>query len=262
MHTAFQTVWVYLGFLYFGVGGTLYSFVSSLLYPLLPRAAAARVGRSGISLLVRSLLAFLKIAGLIKLDLSALDQLKGERGIIIAPNHPSLLDALFVISRVPQVSCIMKAKLWDNPIMGGGSRLAGYIRNDSPLNMVRQASDEVISGHPLLIFPEGTRTLRQPINEFKGGFALIAKKSHATIQTVFIETNSPFLSKGWPLLKRPQLPLIYRARLGKRFTIEGEVKAFVDQLQAYYREELSVDRPVAATSIPARQESPHPDVAA
>ena len=94
---------------------------------------------------------------------------------------------------------------------------------------------------------EGTRTRKGPVNRFKGGFALIAKQSGTPLQTVFIETNSPFLSKGWPILKKPELPLIYRARLGKRFEVSGNVKSFVSELEAYYRQELEPQ--------PARQTS-------
>ena len=99
----------------------------------------------------------------------------------------------------------MKAKIWDNPVLGGGARLAGYIRNDSPRGMVRQAASELRAGHSLLVFPEGTRTRSRPVNRFKGGFALIAKRAGAPVQTVFIETDSPFLGKGWPAFKRPAL---------------------------------------------------------
>jgi 1-acyl-sn-glycerol-3-phosphate acyltransferase len=100
----------------------------------------------------------------------------------------------------------MKAPIWDNPVLGGAARLMGYIRNDAPINMVRQAADDLAAGVPLLVFPEGTRTRRKPVNAFKGGFALIAKRAGAPIQTVFIETDNPFLSKGWPLFKKPTFP--------------------------------------------------------
>jgi 1-acyl-sn-glycerol-3-phosphate acyltransferase len=90
----------------------------------------------------------------------------------------------------------------------------------------------------LLVFPEGTRTREPPINPFKGGFALMAKKSGAEVQTIFIETESTFLNKGWPVLKKPDFPLTYRARRGKRLRVSGDVKAFVANLESYYREEL------------------------
>jgi len=48
----------------------------------------------------RGFLALLRASGLVRIDLASLDQLRGERSIIIAPNHPCLLDAVFIISRL------------------------------------------------------------------------------------------------------------------------------------------------------------------
>ena len=237
--TAYEYFWHYFGLLYFGLVGALYGVVASLLHLLLPARLRAPLGRRLISFLFRGFLTMMRASGVMKLDLSALDALRGQPGLVIAPNHPCLLDAVFVIAHVPEVSCIMKAQIWDNVVLGGGARLAGYIRNDSANSMVRSSAQELREGWPLLVFPEGTRTRRKPVNDFKGGFALIAKMARAPVQTVFIETNSPFLSKGWPLLKKPRFPLVYRARLGQRFIVEGNVKAFMHELEAYYREELA-----------------------
>jgi 1-acyl-sn-glycerol-3-phosphate acyltransferase len=99
-----------------------------------------------------------------------------------------------------------------------------------------------MSGHSLLVFPEGTRTVSGTLNCFRGGFALIAKRARAPVQTVFIETNSPFLSKGWPLLRKPDLPLEYRVRLGRRFEVSGDVQEFLAALERYYHEELGARR--------------------
>lgn len=236
---SYEYLALYFGYLYFGTGCALVSLVGTVLHPLLPRRFGARVGRWMTGVHFRGFLTLLRASGLMRIDLAALDQLRGERSIIIAPNHPSLLDAVFVISRLPQTACIMKAEIWDSFFLGGGARLSGYIRNDAPINLVRQSVGELHAGHQLLVFPEGTRTRTAPVNAFKGGFALMAKKSGAAVQTVFIETNSTFLCKGWPLLKKPEFPLVYRARLGMRLTTESDVKAFVSNLENYYREELS-----------------------
>jgi len=242
---AYESCWICLGYAYFGGLGLLVTLVSAVLYPLLPRQVGSRLARSVIGTLFRSFLGLLRAAGILRVDLSALDALRAERGLIIAPNHPCLLDAVFVISRIPEVACIMKAQIWDNAVLGGGARLAGYIRNDSPRRMVRQAASELEAGHSLLVFPEGTRTRRRPVNRFKGGFALIAKRAGAPVQTVFIETDNPFLSKRWPAFKRPRAPLVYRVRLGERFTMTGDVQAFLGTLEDYYRNELG---PAAAAS--------------
>ena len=238
LHLTWEYLVFYAGLLYFGVCGTLFTVICALLYPLVSRPAGMRFGRRTIGFLFRAFLGMLQASGVLKLDLGALDALRDEPGILIAPNHPCLLDAVLVIAHVPEVGCIMKAAIWDNPVLGGGARLSGYIRNDSARAMVRQAAMELHAGQPLLVFPEGTRTRAGPINSFRGGFALIAKRARAPIQTVFIETNSAFLSKGWPLARKPRMPLVYRARLGRRFRVEGSVQEFVAMLEAYYREEL------------------------
>ena len=255
---AYESFWHYLGFAYFGAVGPLYGIVASVLHLILPARLRAPLGRRLIGFLFRGFLRMMTASGVMKLDLSALDVLRGQPGLVIAPNHPCLLDAVFVIAHVPEVSCIMKAEIWDNVVLGGGARLAGYIRNDSTNSMVRASAQELRDGRPLLVFPEGTRTRRGPVNQFKGGFALIAKVARAPIQTVFIETDSPFLGKGWPLLKKPRFPLVYRARLGKRLTVDGDLKAFIHQLEVYYRDELSGHAAQRPSPVLHSSNSPRP----
>lgn len=228
----------YLALLYFGVVGVMYTALCSLLHLLLPRRAGMWFGRRAIGLLFRSYLAMLKASGVLQLDLRALDSLRDKPSLVIAPNHPSLIDVVLIVSRLPDITCIIKTEIWNSPVLGGGARLAGYIRNDSPSSMVKHAAEELREGHRLLVFPEGTRTRKGAVNDFKGGFALIAKKSGAAVQTVFIETNSAFLGKGWPILRKPPMPLTYRVRLGRRFEAGEDVKAFVHELERYYRREL------------------------
>jgi 1-acyl-sn-glycerol-3-phosphate acyltransferase len=252
----YEYFWLYFGLIYFGIAGITGTVVSAMLYPLLSRKTGMWLGRWIIGMIFRSYLAILRASGVLKLDLTALDKLGKDKGLIIAANHPSILDAVLIISRVPDIACIMKAEIWDSVILGGGlARLARYIRNDSPRNMIRRSTEELQSGQRLLVFPEGTRTRRKPINAFKGGFALIAKKSAAPLQTVFIESNSSFLSKGWPILKKPRMPLVYRIRLGKRFQCSGDTRTFITELERYYRQTLGPE-PVIRASIPDTERLP------
>ncbi len=235
---------LYGGLLLFGFSVFMWSAAAAVLYPLLPRRFGSRLGQFAIMAIFRGFLGVLKASGIVKFDLSVLDALRGEGALIIAPNHPSLLDAVLVASRLPQVVCIMKAEIWNNLILGGGARFAAYIRNDSPFTMIRSAAAALRAGNQLLVFPEGTRTRPKAGYHFKSGFALIAKTARVPIQTVFIETNSLFLSKGWPLFRKPAFPLIYRARLGRRFEVKGNVKALVAEMECYYRETLAAGTPV------------------
>jgi 1-acyl-sn-glycerol-3-phosphate acyltransferase len=167
--------------------------------------------------------------------------------MILAPNHPCLLDASLVVSRVPDLCCVMKANLATNLFVGPGARLAGYIANDAPLSMIRAAVVDLQRGHPLLLFPEGTRTESAPVNALKSGIASIASRARVPVQTLIIETDSAFLGKGWQILRKPDLPATYRVRLGRRFAPPGRspgaLQAFVADLQRYYACELSREGP-------------------
>ena len=216
-----------------------WSLIGAVLGRVLPKRVAAPFGQLVIRRVFRFFVDLLRVLGLMRCDLSALDALRGERGLVVAPNHPSLLDILLIASRLPRAVCITKAQLWDNPFLGGGARLAGYIRNDAPLPLVRRAAAEVRGGANLLIFPEGTRTVAEPVNPFKSGFALIARAAGAPVQAVFIESETPYLRKGWTLLRKPGFPLVYRVRLGPRLPVEGSMDAFARTLETLYRAELA-----------------------
>lgn len=224
--------------LFFALLCLAWSLIAGVLHFFLPRRLSARIGQYAIMLVFRTCLFMVRASGLVKCDLGALDVLRDQHSLIITTNHPALIDVVLIGSRLPRIVCVLKAALLDNPLLGGGARMAGYIRNDSTSNLIRQSVIAADDGAQLLIFPEGTRTVIDPVNPFKGGFGLMAKKAGIPVQTVFIEASSPFLGKGWPLLKKPEFPLIYRVRLGKRFEATGDVKNFVTDLEAYYRREL------------------------
>src|SRR5271168_2825641 len=208
------------------------------LYFLLPRRLGTAVGRRGI-MTGFSLYAWsLSITRAYHLDLRDIDSLKAGPPVILAPNHPCLIDALLILTRHPNLVCVMKSELMRNVFLGSGSRLARYVRNDSSRQMVKESVAHLREGGTLLLFPEGTRTTRAPINSLVGSVGLIAKQANVPVQTLVIETDSPFLSKGWPLFKRPSLPIIYRMRLGKRFDPPSDVPAFTAELDGYYRRAL------------------------
>lgn len=239
LRLAYEYGVLYCGLFLFGLSFFVWSAAATALNPLLPRRFRARVGQRALMWLFRGCIAAVKASGIVKIDLSALDALRDEGALIIAPNHPSMLDAVLVVSRLPQVVCIMKAEIRDNLILGGGARLAAYIRDDCPFTMIRAATAALCAGSQLLIFPEGTRTRQKGSYHFNGGFAFIAKAARVPVQTVFIETNSAFLGKGWPLFRKPEFPLIYRARLGRRYEVNGNIRPLVREIETYFRDTLS-----------------------
>ena len=234
-----ETVRLHVGFTLLGVMCLGYSVLAIPLRLLLPRALGKRVGRRGIAGIFRVFLRALVLMRACRFDLSELDALKGCPAMVIAPNHPSLLDAVMILSRLPDAACIMKADIVNSVFFGSGSRLAGYIRNMPLRTMVQSAVADLQQGSHLLLFPEGTRTTRFPVSPLQGTTGLIAKKAGVPVQTVFIETNSRFLGKGWSVLWTPQMPITYRIRLGKRFDPPQQTAHFARELEQYFQSELA-----------------------
>lgn len=226
-----------------GVGCLLWTVLAVPLGLVLPSRWGMWVGRWMSTLGFRAYIWLLGVIGLGRFDIAALDALRGAGPLILAVNHPGLLDALMVLSRLPNVTCIFKASLMRNPLWGAGARLAGYIRNDLFLGAVNLAVQELHHGSQLLLFPEGTRSDPMPLGEFQIGAAYVSYRSGVPIQTIIIEQDSRFLGKGWPWLRRPDMPMHFRIRLGQRFDPPKNPKAFTVTLHDYFRSQL---QPAAA----------------
>jgi 1-acyl-sn-glycerol-3-phosphate acyltransferase len=236
----YETVSFYGVLAAFGVLFLGWNLAASLLYHVMPLKRSRKVGQIAIMCIFRTLLGLMRATGLVTFDLGALDALRAEPGLVIAANHPTLIDAVLVISRLPSAVCIAKASLWSNPALGAGARMAGYIQNDaSPGRLVRNAADAVRQGSQLLIFPEGTRSGPEGMHAFKAGFALIARQAGAPVQTVILQASSPYLTKGWPLTRRPLLPLHFTAHLGERFEPDARSVCLSERVESHIRGQLA-----------------------
>jgi 1-acyl-sn-glycerol-3-phosphate acyltransferase len=232
-----------------GLISLVWNLAALVLHPLLPRERGLAVGRAGISRGYALFWAVANRTGLLKMDASALDPLRDARGLIVVANHPSMLDALMLVARLPRSACVMKASLAHNPFLGPGARLARYIRNDSALGMVRMAVADLKAGGQLVLFPEGTRTTDAPVNSFRPGFTLIAKLARTPIQAVIIDTESPYLRKGWPLWRLPPLPIEFTVRMGRRFEPAQDADAQLAEIEAYFGQALQPAQRAAAAPL-------------
>ena len=107
-------------------------------------------------------------------------------------------------------------------------------------------------------YTASARTVREPVNAFTNAVGLIARRAGTPVQTVFIESDSRYLSKGWPLFKRPSMPINYRIRLGRRFDPPQDVRAFTAELEQYFAGELAAG--ALATDAQARRPRPQQGV--
>lgn len=222
---------------FFFSGALLISPACWLLWRLAGRWITPADGQRLVSGLFRFFIRVLQSIGSIALDAAELSRFAKRTGTVFAANHPGYLDAVFLIAFLPQAKCVMRASLLRSPFFAGPALLAGYIRNDSGAGFVREGVAALAAGCNLIVFPEGTRTDNRAVRGFKAGFALIARKSGAPVQTLLLERQSDFLSKGVSLFRPAELPVPFRFAAGREFRCGNDetARAFAKRLEGYFQ---------------------------
>lgn len=158
-------------------------------------------------------------------------------GTIIIANHPSIVDATFLLARLPSTICIFKPALMRSPAIGPAALMAGYVSGDFGVDLIHDVAARVAVGHSLLIFPEGTRTAAgQILGPFKSGFALIAGRARAPVQLVVIRAAPDLGRKGRPWWQPPAcLPAPIAFTLDRRWDYDParSARAFTAEVEQH-----------------------------
>jgi 1-acyl-sn-glycerol-3-phosphate acyltransferase len=213
----------------------------ALLVSWLPRRRRERRVRRMINWLSYGLVRWLCFGGALELELSGIETLRRAKGVIIAANHPTFLDAIFLFSFIEQVFCVVKSSVRRNPLLGPSVGTAGYVSIDHPRRFIEESCRRLHDHETLLVFPEGTRSPVAGLHRFKPGFAHAAVRAGAPVVTVHIESGcGSFLRKNEPIVSWWQpLPLRYSFRLGAEFApASGETAAaFLARVESYFQSE-------------------------
>ena len=211
------------------------------LYFILPRRLGTAVGRRGIMSGFRIYAWSLAITGTYRLDLRAIDSLKGGPAVILAPNHPNLIDALLILDPPPEPRLRHEIRprcemCFSVPVPGWPATSEMTPRARWP--RVRVASQ---GGRRAAAFSGGhLHTVRDPTDQFIGRQRGSDRQTCQGPRADLDHRNRlALLEQRVAAFKRPTLPIVYRVRLGKRFEPPSDVPAFTDELDHYYRQELA-----------------------
>lgn len=209
-----------LSFSVFGVGALLVTVTALPVICLLIRAPSARRYRlqRTFSGGCRFFIGFMKALRLVEWQVQGRERLEG-RGLLVLANHPSLLDAVFLLAWMPEAVCVVKQPLYRNPFLGWPVRAAGYIDNENPQKLVQACVSALHRGDNLILFPEGTRSVPGRAAVFKRGAARIAAGSRAPLVPVRIKCQPLALAKGMRWYQLPDRPVGYYFDIG--ITVDG-----------------------------------------
>ncbi|MDD1610585.1 MAG: 1-acyl-sn-glycerol-3-phosphate acyltransferase, partial [Methylococcaceae bacterium] len=183
-------------FFSFGLGGLLLGLLVFPVLSVLPSSRSQQISR-GQKVVHYSFYVFIGLMhrmGVMTYEISGLEKLNRSGQLIVA-NHPTLVDIVFLISRIKQASCIVKGSLWRNPFMRGPIVNAGYISNSDPEKMITDCVDCLQAGGTLIIFPEGTRSMPNKPYSFQRGAAAIALQANTIVTPVTLSCYPSTLTK-------------------------------------------------------------------
>lgn len=190
-----------LSIVFFGVGAlflALFAFPVIRLFNL-KKDEFGIVARSYISHTFRNFLGFFDFLGISKLNVEDKQAYKNIHSKIIVANHPSLIDFVYIMSLVPNSTCIVRGGLTKTPLAGVIKQ--AYITNTSNFDDICDECKKLTDkGCNVIIFPAGTRTPRHGYVKYKKGAARIALYTGCDILPLFIGGSDKYgLGKHDPL---------------------------------------------------------------
>src|SRR5690606_25904178 len=78
--------------------------------------------------------------GIVELTQSGIEKLAQPGPLLIVSNHPSNLDASFLIASMPQVDNVAEVSWAEAPIVGKAIAMAGHLRNDHPRMVIEEGA--------------------------------------------------------------------------------------------------------------------------
>ena len=185
----------------FGVGAVI---LAVFVFPFIRLFTLRRkdfgvVARAYVSHTFRVFLGFLNILHVSIRKVENEDDYRNIHSKIIIANHPSLLDFVYIMSLVPNSTCIVRGGLTKTPLRGVIKQ--AYITNTTTFeDMCVECKKLTDIGCNVIIFPEGTRTPRHGKNNYKKGAERIALYCGCDVQPIFIGGSDKYgLGKHDPL---------------------------------------------------------------
>lgn len=174
---------------------------------------------------------------------------------VIVPNHDSLADILVCGALFRPFKFVSKESVFKVPVLGWAMRMLDYIplrRGDreSVVAMMQACRDTLNNEHPVLLFPEGTRSEDGALRPFKdGAFQLAVETNSPVFPVVLAGTRDALPKHGFvaPLeshVRMRVLDPVYPAEFGNNVErLREHVRTVIGAEKQRLMAQLAEDRP-------------------
>lgn len=212
------------------------------LWPGLMRRCMYRTLKAYTFFLTRFWLPLLQVYSIT--EISGYDK-RSMSNVIFVANHRGRLDALLLLSMLPESGVLIKPKYTRIPIYSAFVKYLDFVRADSgsPASLaasLARCKAILDKGKNLLVFPEGTRAKSGKLQAFKEFCFKVAQDSKRPVVPIIIHSDYPFMART-PQSIFPRHRLRYTIRFLSPCTIgEHERPAeFAERIHAAMAETLA-----------------------
>jgi 1-acyl-sn-glycerol-3-phosphate acyltransferase len=148
-------------------------------------------------------------------------------------NHQGIIDIISIeAAEDTDLRWVAKKQLFDAPWFGYLLKLPKMIEVDREnksglIKLLRDAKETKETSRVIAIFPEGTRTNKQSLLNFKGGTRIISNKLSLSIQPIIITNSKLLLNEHNKTAHSATVHISYL----ETFTVNSEDKNWYAQLQ-------------------------------
>ena len=141
-----------------------------------------------------------------KFEVIGIDNIPKERNLIIAANHKSNLDPIFIASAVNKrrkMTAVAKEELFKNKILASILNKVEIIpinRTNPGLGTIKRILKYIKNNYALVMFPEGTRSKTDDFNDAKAGLSLFATKAKAEIVPCTIYSSCTIMHSSFRIV--------------------------------------------------------------
>ncbi len=163
----------------------------------------------------------------------------GQRTVLMA-NHQSHADVVALLVALPEIPVFLaKRELRRVPLFGRAMQDCGHIfidrgRQQQSRRTIDDAASQLRAGHPLLVFPEGTRGRRDEVAPFKKGGFHLARQADVAIVPIGIRGSRAV----WPRDQAAALPGVIELQIGDPVPADEVAAMPLDDLIAKVRGDI------------------------
>ena len=178
---------------------------------------------------------------MIRVRVEGLGHVNPVQTAIYAANHLSALDIPVLYAWLPvQFRIMAKKELFRYPFLGWHLKRSGQIPIDAgdaraSLRSLTHASESLRHGTPLVVFPEGGRSVTGQLQEFMGGAAYVAIRAQAPIVPIAIVGTNEVL----PMNSLHVLPGVVELIIGEPIPTTGLRVRDMDKLTMQVRQAIA-----------------------